>query len=361
MTNRIIGYSSNTTQWKKMFECILKYVYSSGQFSLQFNPSHCNMYFCSYHDINTLQKKYPNATSIFISGEPDPIGNKNISVIMDCKKTKNNTVSMYIPFYAISFVERNVHIPQSLVKTTRYNPLEILKSKTKFCAYMYRYDLPHRVQLFDEINRYKKVEPLGKSRNPNHFYKTDGTPYDSAVEKYKPFKFVICCENHAISGYVTEKIVNAMLANSIPIYFGAPDIVEHFNPKSFINVNSFKDLQTMVNFIKQVDQNDALYESILKEPWLNNNVLSPFLLLEDRFKDFANLIKNVLNNPLNNSPRFSLSPRKLLLRSPFKRYSIRQFPHPKHYTSKRLTSRPKLFNNSVSNRINRINRIRQQQ
>jgi hypothetical protein len=37
-------------------------------------------------------------------------------------------------------------------------------------------------------------------------------------------------ENQAVPGCMTEKITNALLADSIPIYCGAPGIFEHFNP-----------------------------------------------------------------------------------------------------------------------------------
>ena len=313
MNNLIAGYSSNTKQWEKLFDLILKHS-PTQQFSLQYNPKNCNICFCSYQDAEMLQKKYPNSVFIFISGEPDPIKNSKIPIILDCKKINyynRHQKFMYLPFYAISFVERNIHVPQSLIKSWLYNPVEILKTKTKFCAYMYRYDLPHRVKLFDEISKYKKVESLGKSKNSNPLYQMDGSPYDSAVEKYKPFKFVICCENHKIPGYVTEKIVNAMLANAIPIYFGAPDIVEHFNSKSFINVSSFPNLSAMTNFIKQVDQNDDLYVSILKEPWLNDNKLNTYLNLKDRLKDFFHLIETVLKQSSHQSLSLSSPNRKL--------------------------------------------------
>ena len=139
---------------------------------------------------------------------------------------------------------------------------------------MYSYDVDFRVRLFDDINAYKRVDALGKSRNQNPNASTDRKTknfMDSAVEKYKPYKFVICCENKLYPGYVTEKIINGMLANAIPIYYGASDISSHFNPKSFINIGSFGTRREAIEFIKRVDQDDALYCQILQEPWFNNN------------------------------------------------------------------------------------------
>jgi hypothetical protein len=58
--------------------------------------------------------------------------------------------------------------------------------------------------------------------------------YDKAVEAFKPYKFVIAMENKQRAGYFTEKIVNAALANAVPVYWGAQDMGEYFNPKSFV-------------------------------------------------------------------------------------------------------------------------------
>ena len=34
--------------------------------------------------------------------------------------------------------------------------------------------------------------------------------------------------------YFTEKLINALLAGTVPIYFGAPDVAKYVNPKRFI-------------------------------------------------------------------------------------------------------------------------------
>ena len=37
---------------------------------------------------------------------------------------------------------------------------------------------------------------------------------------FKKYKFNICFENSSTPGYVTEKIIQSMYVNSIPIYWG---------------------------------------------------------------------------------------------------------------------------------------------
>ena len=60
---------------------------------------------------------------------------------------------------------------------------------------------------------------------------------DGAVRTYSPYKFVIAMENDFSNGYWVEKMINPILARSIPIYGGVspePWIARYINPSRFI-------------------------------------------------------------------------------------------------------------------------------
>ena len=61
---------------------------------------------------------------------------------------------------------------------------------------------------------------------------------------------------------------------TIPIIMSAPDIEEHFNPASFINVKKYKSFDDCIEFIKQIDQSDELYQKMANEPWFIGNKLN---------------------------------------------------------------------------------------
>ena len=46
-------------------------------------------------------------------------------------------------------------------------------------------------------------------------------------------------ESKSYPGYVTEKICDIYKSNTVPIYWGTPDVVKDFNPTTFINANDF--------------------------------------------------------------------------------------------------------------------------
>jgi hypothetical protein len=107
----------------------------------------------------------------------------------------------------------------------------------------------------------------------------------------KDYKFVIAFENRIADGYVTEKICNPMLVDSIPIYMGNRKINYDFNIKSFINVFDFfkgkntvkntkqlyiKEFNEVAKYILELDNNDKLYCDMLSQPWYNNNVVNEY-------------------------------------------------------------------------------------
>lgn len=273
-----LGYSQGSHYWVNFYHYIAGLL-GSGHSVVQ--STQCDMFFYSFWNMKDAQKCKRDTKLVFVSGECWDTSKARCSLLIDCKSVFRSGPFLYYPFYALSFFERSSNMTgcTQLVKSPQYNAQTILLQKTKFCAFMYRYDVDFRVQLYDDINRYKSVDALGKSRNRNPNVKTDrgqSSYMNNAVDKYRPYKFVICCENTRHPGYITEKIINGMLANAIPIYYGASDVTQHFNPKSFIDIGAFPSREAAIEYIKRVDQDDTLYCSILNEPWFHNNTPSKY-------------------------------------------------------------------------------------
>ena len=95
----------------------------------------------------------------------------------------------------------------------------------------------------------------------------------SKLEFQSQSKFTIAFENTSSPGYTTEKILHAFISNTIPIYWGDPEVTKDFNPKAFINCQDFEDFEAVMDRIREVDTDDGLYLSILNEsPFVDNNI-----------------------------------------------------------------------------------------
>lgn len=149
----------------------------------------------------------------------------------------------------------------------------ILEEKKRFCCFVYsnaRSDLPGvalRNELFRMLCQYRKVDSAGSVLN-----NMDGYVVPRDLETYLKFisqyKFVITFESSEGRGYTTEKIFHAMLANTLPIYWGNPEVHCDFNEKSFINCHRFENLDAVVERVIEIDQDDELYLSYMSKPYL---------------------------------------------------------------------------------------------
>lgn len=129
--------------------------------------------------------------------------------------------------------------------------------KTKFCNFLY--SNPHcstRNEFFRKLSEYKKVDAGGSL-----FNNVDRVPYGKEIEWMSDYKFSIAFENREREGYTTEKIVQAFLADTVPIYWGNPRVDEDFNPDAFINAYDFDNFDELSSYVKMVDHSDILYKS----------------------------------------------------------------------------------------------------
>ncbi|MEM9816450.1 MAG: glycosyltransferase family 10 [Cyanobacteria bacterium P01_D01_bin.6] len=91
------------------------------------------------------------------------------------------------------------------------------------------------------------------------------------VEFQRRYDFTIACENSSSPGYTTEKIVHAFAADTIPIYWGNPEISREFNPGRFINCRDYDSIESVVARVIEIQKNPQEKEKILRQPFFPNN------------------------------------------------------------------------------------------
>lgn len=141
----------------------------------------------------------------------------------------------------------------------------------RFCNFVYSNgNAQHRIRFFDVLSKYKPVDAGGRVRN------NMGTLVGDKLTFLRDYKFTIAFENAAHPGYITEKLVEPMLAYSLPIYWGDPRVGEDFNPASFVNANIMS-IDEAVEAVILLDRHEDLYAQALGEPWLHGNTLNRYL------------------------------------------------------------------------------------
>jgi hypothetical protein len=204
---------------------------------------------------------YYNTFKILLSGEPLD-SNENYDLFITTFKSNSNKC-IYYPYLYYSLYEHRLSI----------NPLDYINIiKKNFCAYLYSREFDHRKYYFNLLYKYKKVDALGKCcnniniENTRSVYNDNITYNDIAVKIYSEYKFVLAIENTDRIGYATEKLINPLIAGSVPLYWGNNDIFKYINKKRVIYLCDFNNENQLLNYIIFIDNNLNEYNKIINEP-----------------------------------------------------------------------------------------------
>lgn len=106
---------------------------------------------------------------------------------------------------------------------------------------------------------------------------------EKKVELIKKYKFCLGIENSVIlwkkgtkyeateinNDYITEKLIDCLIAGSIPIYFGPKNVNDFLpHPDSIINLSNFKSIENVTSYIRSINNNISLL--IKHISWHNN-------------------------------------------------------------------------------------------
>ena len=202
-----------------------------------------------------------------------------------CKKIlfigENYRANQYKSDYSVSFdshSDTNYHLPlwqfylilRPELKEKLFNRSNNHTSFDRFCSFTVSNPSNfYRNGFYDQLNAYKRVHSYGRSlTNDFGLQRTSqgkywrNAKYDFFLEH--KHKFAITFEHSSYPGYVTEKLMDAFLGGSLPIYWGSSTIHKEFNEKAFINVMKFSN-KDLMEYIKYVDNNDDEFLKIYSE------------------------------------------------------------------------------------------------
>jgi alpha(1,3/1,4) fucosyltransferase len=108
------------------------------------------------------------------------------------------------------------------------------------------------------------------------------------------YKFVLSFENSTYPGYTTEKLIEPMLVNSIPIYWGNEQVGEDFNTRSFVHVNQFASYEEAIEYIIELDKDEDKYLQMTMEPWFHHNRV-PAEMTQESLEAFFDFVLEDMN------------------------------------------------------------------
>ena len=93
-------------------------------------------------------------------------------------------------------------------------------------------------------------------------------PYwlDDAVDRYSNYRWAIVFENEVEDGYHTEKLMSALLAGAVGIYWGHESIKEIINPESFLHAQDFESLEALAEKVIEIENDPEQYRRMVEAP-----------------------------------------------------------------------------------------------
>ncbi|MBQ8783002.1 MAG: hypothetical protein IJZ57_04440 [Clostridia bacterium] len=188
-----------------------------------------------------------------------------------------NLVDYALCPYPISFLDRCCYAPvclnnidksEKMLNKDRNYSADFLKTKEYFANFIVGHESENciRGDFFKKLSEYKRVESPGSYLNNMHGGQTVSFLNDSKISFQKKCKFTICFESTKHEGFVTEKITDAFLSDTIPIYYGSSTVTDIFNSKAFINCNDYSNFDEVIKKIIELDNDDEKYLEMLRQP-----------------------------------------------------------------------------------------------
>lgn len=254
-------------------------------FTLNLNPDNPDFVIASVFGTGHL--KYDRSVKILISGE-------NVSPDF-------NMFDYAVTSDPLTFGDRHLRVPYWALRNLNMESYESVRRpvadkdpfQRKFCNFVYSNSsnycaMPARNELFNTLSRYRHIDSGGSCLN-----NMGGVKVADKMDFISHYKFTIACENSIKPGYSTEKIIEPLIANSIPIYYGDPEIASELNPKAFINVAEFPSAESLLEHIRKIDTDRDLYLDMLSQPIFNTDRN----LIDEYTAAYRAYLLHILNRP----------------------------------------------------------------
>lgn len=223
-------------------------------------------------DLPALRRQAPpDSLWVCFSGEQRalPPDGFHVNLIMEPTDLTRRIVSL--PNFVSNAHELGLW-PQLSATRPQFSP-----AKKHFCAFVVRNgNNPIRNQFVRRLSQaHKRVDCLGSFMNNMPGGETvpeDAVVYgDRYLEVLQRYKFVICFENCSQPANLTEKLLNAWLAGTVPIYWGCPGVLEWLNPRAFLYLpdGSAAAMDALIAKIKELDESPTAYYEVFRQPLID--------------------------------------------------------------------------------------------
>jgi hypothetical protein len=104
------------------------------------------------------------------------------------------------------------------------------------------------------------------------------------------YRFALCFENSVLKGWMTEKLFDCFFAGTVPVYWGAPDVLDWVPRECFIDMRQFAGFAELREFLHAVDEpQERRYREAARD-YLASARFDPF-----RLRTFTDLVEGIVD------------------------------------------------------------------
>lgn len=207
------------------------------------------------------------------------IGHKKINLSLGFDYIEHERYLRF-PYWIMTMFKPNDNYETIKQKCDLINANKIdIRERNKFCAFICREDYFGERRFFaEEVSKIDTLYYPGKFLHNDNELKIKYN--DNKSDYLRNFKFNLCPENSNYSGYVTEKIFDAIASGCIPIYWGSgnkpePGILNH-NAILFLELD--RNNENTINLIRNLIKNPKMYREFVNQNRLTSE--APDLIYE---------------------------------------------------------------------------------
>lgn len=223
-----------------------------------------------------------------------------ILLIQEPPNTRNEYLISYFPYFDTiisafnkKIASRILHVPAALpwLIDKNYEELVALEAHT-----VQKKNKVSWVTSYSNIHpghgpRLKFLEMLKQSGLDADLFGRGIQPIADKFDALYPYKYTLAIENYSDDNYWTEKITDAYLSWTVPIYYGCKNIEDFFPANSFIKIDIEKPEEAFLIIAKCMNEN--FYEKNIDAIEKARNLV---LYTYQFFPFMTNLIKNELKS-----------------------------------------------------------------
>lgn len=207
-------------------------------------------------------KQYPNSLKLHWSGEARtyPVNNKD-EFFLDVP-----LFALYIDWFGVN----TWGDPNYLIPLADLFAPKIYKKKIQAANFIHNNITNLRSNAFNSLLPHLPIHSYGKGMN-NMGRILEGNE-KTKIDIQSDYLFTLCFENEYRKGYITEKILHALVANTIPIYYGCHRALHVFNPSRVIYIENGTITEFQIERIQEILRDKEYQEYILNKPLFHEGI-----------------------------------------------------------------------------------------